>query len=140
MADSLGDTGPDRPTVLLVDDDQGNLDLLREVLESGDVHVVATANDGPSGIELAARLDPDVILLDLRMPGMDGFETARLIRETGSPSQIVFLTAYEELLTKSAEEMGAYAYLVKGCSTELMLDVIRQAWRRGLQVRRGSES
>jgi CheY-like chemotaxis protein len=123
------------PAVILVDDDHENLAVLREALETEGITVVGAAADGPTGIELAARLAPDVVLMDLRMPGMDGFDATEAIRATRPWTQVVILTAYEDLLTRSAEDVGAFAYLVKGCSSELMRDVILQAWRRSLEVR-----
>jgi CheY-like chemotaxis protein len=123
------------PTVLLVDDDAANLAVLQEALESEGITVVGGAVDGASGVEMAGRLAPDVVLMDLRMPGMDGFEATQAIRANRSWIQVVILTAYEDLLTRSAEEVGAFAYLVKGCSSELMRDVIHQAWRRSVEVR-----
>jgi len=121
------------PRVFLVDDDAGNVALLRETLEAEGLVVVGEATDGSSGVELAGILRPDVVLMDLRMPGMDGFEATRLIRAQYPGTQVVILTAYEELLTDPAESVGAFAYLVKGCSAALMRDVITQAWRGSRQ-------
>jgi CheY-like chemotaxis protein len=123
------------PTVLLVDDDAANLAVLQEALETEGITVIGGAVDGPTGVEMADRLRPDVVLMDLRMPGMDGFEATQAIRAKRPLTQVVVLTAYEDLLTRSAEEVGAFAYLVKGCSSELMRDVILQAWRRAIEVR-----
>jgi CheY-like chemotaxis protein len=136
----MDEGGQERPKVLLVDDDAANLATLREALESEGIEVVGDAIGGRSGVQLAELLSPDVILMDLRMPGMDGFEATAAIREARPSTQVVILTAYEELLTRSADDIGAFAYLVKGCSSELMRQVIDQAWRRGMEVRRrGSE-
>jgi CheY-like chemotaxis protein len=132
----MDEGGQEGPRVLLVDDDAANLAALREVLESEGIEVVGDALDGASGVQLAERLHPDVVLMDLRMRGMDGFEATAAIREARPSTQVVILTAYEELLTKSADDVGAFAYLVKGCSSELMRQVIDQAWRRGGEVRR----
>ncbi len=132
----MDEAGRDSPSVLLVDDDEENLSALRDALGSEGLRVVGQANDGLSGVRLALELAPDVVLMDLRMPGMDGFEATRAIVEVRPDIQVVILTAYEELLTSSADEVGAFAYLVKGCSSELMGDVITQAWRRAVEVRR----
>jgi DNA-binding NarL/FixJ family response regulator len=132
----MDEHGQECPRVLLVDDDAANLAALREVLEAEGIEVVGDALDGASGVQLAERLHPDVVLMDLRMRGMDGFEATAAIREARPSTQVVILTAYEELLTKSADDVGAFAYLVKGCSAELMRQVIDQAWRRGREVRR----
>ena len=132
----MEEAGPRGPKVLLVDDDLDNLAALREALEAEGIRVVGQASEGASGIELAARLAPDVVLMDLQMPGIDGFEATRAIRAARPDTKIVILTAYEELLTESAESAGAFAYLVKGCSPKLMRTVIVQAWRRGVEERR----
>jgi DNA-binding NarL/FixJ family response regulator len=74
--------------------------------------------------------------MDLRMPGMDGFAATAAIHAAHPWIQVVILTAYEELLTDSAESVGAFAYLVKGCSTDLMHEVIVHAGRRSAELRR----
>jgi CheY-like chemotaxis protein len=123
-------SGPRGPRVILVDDDERNLVLLSEVLSSEGVTVLGTATDGQAGVRLARELKPDVALVDLLMPVMDGMQAARVIRAEGLPTEVVILTFYDELLSEPAQEAGAFAYLVKGCSVALMLQVIGQAWRR----------
>jgi CheY-like chemotaxis protein len=129
-------TARSSPKVLLVDDDAETLVLLRSALQGEGIQVVGTAGDGSEVEALVERTEPDVILMDLRMPGMDGFAATRAIRETYPWIQVIFLTFYEEMLPdKGPQEVGAFAYLVKGCSTELMRDVIIQAWRHGVEER-----
>ncbi len=129
----MAEHGPaEGPRVLLVDDDAGAVALLREALEAEGLVVVGDATDGASGVELAGILRAHVVLMDLRMPGMDGFEATRLIRARYPETQVIILTAYEELLTESAEAVGAFAYLVKGCPAALMRDMIIKAWRRAI--------
>ena len=129
-------TGRDGPRVLLVDDDEENLAALSEALGLEGIEVVGTATNGAAGVAMAAELLPDVVLMDLRMPGMDGFAATAAVREAHKETQVVILTAYEELLTNSAEDVGAFAYLVKGCSPALMRQMIEQAWRRSVEMRR----
>ena len=127
-----------RPGVLLVDDEARDRRLLGELLESEGLAIVGEGSDGVQGVELARALAPDVVLMDLRMPRLGGFEATRMIKEEHPFTQVIILTAYEgPLPERSAEEAGAYAYLVKGCSIEFIRDVILQAWRykAGLEAR-----
>jgi CheY-like chemotaxis protein len=135
---SVASTGHQRPRVLLVEDDPGARHFLRRILESEGIEVIGEAGHGARAIELV-RLDPPVVvLMDLRMPGMGGIEATRAIKEVAPLTQVVILTVYEgPLPTRSAEQVGAYAYLVKGCSAELVRDVVLHAWwyKGGLEQR-----
>ncbi|MGH2811841.1 MAG: response regulator transcription factor [Actinomycetota bacterium] len=125
-----------RPKVVLVDDDEETCVLLRSVLEDEGIEVVGVALDGVEAVELVDTLLPEVVLMDLRMPRMDGFEATRRIKDKHSWLQVVILTFYDDLLPeRSPEEVGAFAYLVKGCSPTLMRDVIFKAWRVALETR-----
>jgi CheY-like chemotaxis protein len=125
-----------RPKVLLVDDDEETCALLRSVLEDEGIEVVATALNGLEAIERVDSLQPEVVLMDLRMPRMDGFQATRFIKEKHAWVQVVILTFYDDLIPdRSPEEVGAFAYLVKGCSPKLMRDVIFKAWRVALETR-----
>ena len=78
------------------------------------VEVVGIAENGLEAVELAAELEPDVILMDLRMPMMDGLEATRKIRETGLPVQILLLTGTETPVgAEDAAAAGANAFLRK---------------------------
>jgi DNA-binding NtrC family response regulator len=124
------------PRVLLVDDDRETLAILHAFLTDEGVDVVGVAQSGLEGIEAADRLVPDVVLMDMRMPGMDGFEATKTIKDRHPWMQVIILTFYDQLLPGgSPEEIGAFAYLVKGCSVDLMRDVIRQAWRHSIEQR-----
>jgi CheY-like chemotaxis protein len=132
---ALSKDGP-APRVLLVDDDAETLVLLRAALEGEGIDVVGVAGDGSEVEALAEQTDPHVVLMDLRMPGMDGFEATRSIKARRPWIQVIFLTFYEEMLPAGGpQEVGAFAYLVKGCSTQVMRDVIEAAWRHGLEQR-----
>jgi CheY-like chemotaxis protein len=124
------------PRVVLVEDDRPNRALLKEALESCGIEVVGEASDGLESIGVVRHLRPDVVLMDLLMPGVGGIEATRAIKSQVRFTQVIVLTAYDgPLPTRSAHEVGAYAYLVKGCSTELMRDVIEQAYLRCLALR-----
>jgi CheY-like chemotaxis protein len=127
-----------QPRVLIVEDDSENRRLLRAALEGEGLVVVGEASNGEEALEIVQRGAPDVILMHVRMPGMGGIEAARLIKEVSPPAQVLMLTAYDgPLPTRSAQQVGAYAYLVKGCSAGLIRDVIMQAWKYGGGLRYG---
>jgi DNA-binding NarL/FixJ family response regulator len=103
----------DAPMVLLVDDNEMTLSRARSALSAGCV-VVGTARNGHAALEAAAALNPDVVVLDISMPGMNGFELARRLRAAGSTAQLVFLTVHEEEeLILAAKKVGAIGYVVK---------------------------
>lgn len=105
-----------RPSrVLVIDDQLQNRRLLQVILER-DLHDVLLAEDGPSGLELARRTRPDLVLLDVVMPGMDGFAVCeRLLRDpTLSDTPVIFLSALSETSDKvRGLELGAVDYVTK---------------------------
>ena len=103
----------ERPRVLLVDDNDAILARARAVLAPACV-VVGTAKDGPSALRAAEALRPDVIVLDISMPHMTGFEVAAKLRHSGSTAALVFLTVHaEEDIVVTARAVGAIGYVVK---------------------------
>jgi DNA-binding NarL/FixJ family response regulator len=117
-----------RGRVLIVEDDPGVRESLRELLSEMDFDVVGEAADGSEGVDRTAELDPDVVLMDLRMPGMGGLEAARLIRHRMPAVQVVVLTVYDDpALKRDAAAIGIYAFLVKGCSARLIESVTETA-------------
>jgi DNA-binding NarL/FixJ family response regulator len=114
--------------VLLVDDEPQFRARLREVLTDYGIVVVAEAGSGLEGVELAGRLRPDVVLMDLRMPEMDGITATRLLAEDLPGCPVIIFSAYDDpALTSEAHEAGAYSYLVKGCSARTIVDVVEKA-------------
>jgi DNA-binding NarL/FixJ family response regulator len=114
-------------SVLLVDD----LELLRVgfrmVLDSqADLEVVAEAADGVAAVELVAELAPDIVLMDVRMPEMDGVEATRRIVEAGSPSRVIILTTFDlDEYAYSALRAGASGFLLKDAPPADLLSAIR---------------
>ena len=102
-----------RARVLLADDQPAILAQVARVL--GDTYdIVATVGDGWSLLESAARLDPDVIVLDITMPVIDGFGAARSLKRAGCRSRLVFLTVHEDPdFAREALSLGADAYVLK---------------------------
>jgi len=100
-------------TVLVVDDQPGIRRLLMEVLTEEGYSVVTAAN-GYECIDKAKVIKPDLILMDMKMPGMDGIETLRELKQSNETDKVIMMTAYGELgLVTIAKELGAYAYVTK---------------------------
>ena len=100
--------------VLLVDDAKANLDILVEGLKSD--HKLSLALDGEMALQIAARTPPDLVLLDIMMPGMDGYEVCRRLRQLPETAEvpIMFLSSLEEVQNKTRGfEAGANDYLTK---------------------------
>lgn len=116
-------------SIMLVDDHP----LLRKGLKQliameDDMTVVAEASNGPDALELAAEHDPDLIVLDLNMHGMDGIETLKKLRDSGVTSRIIMLTvsdADDDVV--AAITNGADGYLLKDMEPELLLEQIHRA-------------
>jgi DNA-binding NarL/FixJ family response regulator len=111
-----------------VEDDAGVREGLRELLTDTGFDVVGEAADGSEGVDLAVELDPDVVLMDMRMPVMGGVEATRRIHRAKPSVQVVILTAYDDPALKAeAVDAGVYAFLVKGCSARLISEVASTA-------------
>lgn len=116
------------PTVLLVDDSGETRQALRQLLEEQGITILGEAAEGATGIELARELRPDIVLMDLRMPRMDGIETTKIITGGLPDTRVVVLTTFDDAsLRRRAVEAGAAAYLVKAGSSQLIIDAILQA-------------
>jgi NarL family two-component system response regulator LiaR len=115
--------------VMIVDDH----DMLREGLVAflrafPDLDLVTEAGDGAEAVEMAARIHPDVILMDLVMAEMDGVEATRRALEVSPDSRVIALTSFgEEDLVKRALKAGAISYLLKNISASELADAIRAA-------------
>ncbi|HYT25505.1 MAG TPA: response regulator transcription factor [Actinomycetota bacterium] len=125
-------TTPQAPRVLLVDDEANMRRSLRYLLEVEDITVVGECGDGVEAVALAQEVRPDVVLMDLRMPGLNGLEATRQIKGVLPGTQVVIFTAYDDSgLGRQAEQAGAYRCLVKGCSGDELVDLVFQAYKAG---------
>lgn len=116
--------------ILIVDDEQPARERLRRLLESLDVHTVAgEAANGREAIEHYNRLKPEIVLLDIRMPVMDGLETARHLALDETPPGIIFTTAYGDHALE-AFETHAVDYLLKPVRRERLEAALASAQRR----------
>jgi len=115
-----------RPTVLVIDDEPFNLSLMDELLNKD--YTIQTASNGPDALKLAFATPPDLILVDVMMPGMDGFEVCRLLKNNASTVHIpvIFITAKNEV---SDEErgfaMGASDFIHKPISAPIVAARVR---------------
>lgn len=114
--------------VLIVDDHAILRRGLRNLLSSyQDIQVVGEAEDGATALQAATALTPDVIVLDIRLPGPDGVETASQLRGQAPEAKIIVLTAFEsEEYLLDALRAGVHAYLLKNSSDETLVEAIRQ--------------
>jgi DNA-binding NarL/FixJ family response regulator len=123
-------------SVLLVDDHPVVIEGLRKLLDAaGDIEVTGTANDASHAIDKAKQLRPDVVLLDLRMPGASGIQATRRLREQAFAGAIIVLTSYgDQAYVRQALEAGADGYLLKSTPSEELITSIRSVARGRRQL------
>jgi CheY-like chemotaxis protein len=120
-------------TILVVDDDPNSLDIVRTFLESRG-HTVATASDGKEALAKLEEVQPAVMLLDVMMPGMDGWEVARVVKNHPGfrDVRVIMLTARSDFTDKhQGLRAGADDYIVK----PIRLDDLGQRVERNLKAR-----
>ncbi len=101
------------PRVLVIDDEAGIRDVLTRFLK-GKKFAVATAADGLAGVELAARWNPHLVLLDLHMPGLKGVEVLKLLRRREKPPRVIMVTAeHDPEVVRKCLDLGACDYVTK---------------------------
>ncbi|MEU2082026.1 response regulator transcription factor [Streptomyces albus] len=117
----------DRIRVLLVDDHQVVRRGLRTFLEvQDDIEVVGEAADGDEGVARAEELRPDIVLMDVKMPGTDGVEALRLLRERGNQARVLIVTSFTEQRTVvPALRAGAAGYVYKDVDPDALAGAIR---------------
>jgi DNA-binding NarL/FixJ family response regulator len=117
-----------RPRLLVVDDHDMLREALVDLLVQAGFEVVGEAADGADAVALAKQLEPDVILMDLRMPVLGGLDATRLLKDAYPATQVVLLTAFDSpALQQEAEDAGCFAYLVKGGPPGTLRLVLHQA-------------
>ena len=124
---SADSTGMNRIRVLLADDQTIIRDGLRALLEAhADIQVVGEAGNGRMAHEKTLALKPDIVLMDIRMPEMDGVEATRLIKHDCAATMVIILTTFDddEYIIK-AMTYGASGYLLKDIGSEKLVEAIR---------------
>jgi DNA-binding response OmpR family regulator len=117
-------------TILVVDDEPRIVQLVRDYLEHGGFNVL-TASDGPAALRTARTGRPDLVVLDLGLPGLDGLDVARSLRREGGQVPIIMLTARTEESDKLVGlELGADDYLTKPFSPKELVARVRAVLRR----------
>jgi two-component system, response regulator PdtaR len=128
------DPDPDQAAnlrVLLVEDNTPLRSSLRELLEDEGFDVVGEADDGEQGVQAAGQLSPDVVVMDLKMPKMDGIEATRQIRTVAPDARVLIMSAYlDDTLERWAREAGAFAFVGKAASFDRLHRLLMQATGR----------
>lgn len=121
----------DKIRILIIDDHDMVRKALTILLESfDDMEVIADTDNGQMGVTLCQNYQPDVVLMDIMMPGLDGIATTRLIHTSWPNIQIVALTsAAEEATVHDVLEAGAMSYILKNGSIEEVAEAVRSAYR-----------
>ena len=116
--------------VMLVDDQIILAEGIKSVLEtSGDITVCGVAGDGVQAVEMAQSLKPDVILMDIRMPNMNGVAATKKIKETVPEAKIIVLTTFDDSdYILSAINSGASGYLLKDIGSTALIDAVKNAY------------
>ncbi len=120
---------PSPITVVLVDDQSLVRDGLAMIVDSQpDMTVVATAEDGAQAVDVVRREQPDVVLMDVRMPGLDGLAAARTLLSSGSRSKVIMLTTFDlDEYVAEALALGASGFLLKDSPRHVLLGAVRRA-------------
>lgn len=122
---------PDNARLVLVDDHEIARAGLRTMLATEPSwRVVGEAANGAEGIALCRRLEPDLVLMDVRMPDMDGIAATRAIRAERGETRVIITTMYEDPdYLQRALEAGAVGYVLKDATRHVLIDAVRQALR-----------
>jgi DNA-binding NarL/FixJ family response regulator len=123
VTDSTG-----RVSLLLADDHTMVRQSMRRSMEAEGFQIVGEAGDGDQAVRLADELAPDVVLMDVSMPVLDGVEATRLIKERRPSTQVVMLTMHADAdVVRRALKAGAVGYLTKDCSIDEVAQAVRLA-------------
>jgi DNA-binding NarL/FixJ family response regulator len=123
--------------IVLVDDQTLFVESLKTVLETraDDLQVVGVANDGKRGVEVVAETSPDIVLMDVRMPLMNGVESTKLIKESYPDVRVLMLTTFDDdQYVVEALRLGAVGYLLKNMPPAELISAIRAVYEGGVLI------
>jgi len=117
----------ERPRILLADDHQAVLKTVTQLL-AVDFDVVGAVENGELAVQAVTNLDPDILILDISMPVMNGIEASSHLNKAGSRARVIFLTVQTQSdFVTAAFSVGAAGYVVKSCLTNDLIPAIREA-------------
>lgn len=126
-------------TVLTIDDDTAITELLAMLLRTHG-YEVKTANDGEEGVKAIKKLNPHVVILDLMMPGMDGWQVCKSVREFSNVPIVILSALDDPAMIASALDAGADDYLVKPVSSSILVAHLNRLIRRTGTLEASNES
>jgi DNA-binding NarL/FixJ family response regulator len=125
--------------VVVIDDDEFLQEELCALLDEKGFAVVGVAANGLDGVSVSRHERPDVVLIDYRMPGMDGVEATSQIGAETPLTQVIMFTAYNEhSLGQEATRAGAFAFLAKGCTPSVLIQTVLEAADRKRHLESGN--
>jgi len=131
----MGGTGKIR--LLIVDDHPVVRQGLADIFErTEDIQVVGLASDGVEAVTMSLKHEPDIVLMDLSMPNMDGMDATRFLLKSCPDTRVLMLTSFSgKERVKEALRSGAVGYLLKDTPTEELIDGVRNAVKHGRRFR-----
>jgi two-component system KDP operon response regulator KdpE len=133
-------TNKDNPTrVLVIDDDDAMTDMIKHILEPNSFDVMV-ANSGPEGIKKSRHNNPEVVILDLLMPDMDGWEVCKAIREFSQMPILVISAISKPGMVAKALDEGADDYLLKPVTSNVLIANVRRLARRARAEREATDA
>ena len=133
-------TNKDNPTrVLVIDDDDAMTDMIKHILEPNSFDVMV-ANSGPEGINKTRQLNPEVVILDLLMPDMDGWQVCKAIREFSQVPILVISAISKPGMVAKALDEGADDYLLKPVTSNVLIANVRRLARRARAEREANDA
>jgi len=116
-----------KPIILVVDDEKIVLELFQRILKKKE-YTVLTANNDKEALELVEKERPNLVILDLKLPGINGIEVLRRIKKIDENIEVIVMTGYGTIKTvKTAMKLGAYDYITKPFATNHLSSLIKKA-------------